>query len=250
VRIDTGIREGDAVSDRYDPLLAKLIAHGRSREEARASLRAALGETLVLGVRSNLRFLRWLLDQPVMRDGEVRTDTLARTPLPPAPEADTDAWRAAAGALVEGAGRGPWSGGWRGAAPAVLRLRHGDEERRVELLPAVAEVAVDGTSAHVDVEGQSLEISLAEPPSIEEAVRHAGAHAGGAATLTSPMPGRVIAVRAAEGDAVLAHQAIVVLEAMKMEHAVVTPLAGTVTRLAVGVGQQVQRGDLLAEVSA
>jgi geranyl-CoA carboxylase alpha subunit len=64
------------------------------------------------------------------------------------------------------------------------------------------------------------------------------------------MPGRVIAVRVEEGGSVEAHAALVVLEAMKMEHAVVTPLAGTVTRLAVKVGQQVQRGDLLAEVSA
>jgi biotin carboxyl carrier protein len=70
------------------------------------------------------------------------------------------------------------------------------------------------------------------------------------ASLTAPMPGRVIAVRSAEGTAVLAHQTLVVIEAMKMEHAVVTPLAGTVTHVAVTVGQQVQRGDLLAEVSA
>jgi len=104
--------------------------------------------------------------------------------------------------------------------------------------------------AYADVEGQSLELSLAMPPSVEEAVRHAAAHAGGVAALTAPMPGRVIAVRAAEGASVLAHQALVVIEAMKMEHAVVTPLAGTVTRMAVSVGQQVQRGDLLAEVSA
>jgi biotin carboxyl carrier protein len=64
------------------------------------------------------------------------------------------------------------------------------------------------------------------------------------------MPGRVIAVRASQGESVQAHAALVVLEAMKMEHAVVTPLAGTVTRIAVKVGQQVERGDLLAEVSA
>jgi len=74
--------------------------------------------------------------------------------------------------------------------------------------------------------------------------------AGGVATLSAPMPGRVIAVRAIEGASVQAHQALVVIEAMKMEHAVVTPLTGTVTHVAVKVGQQVQRGDLLAEVSA
>ena len=91
---------------------------------------------------------------------------------------------------------------------------------------------------------------LAAPPSVDEAVRHAAAHAGGVAALTAPMPGRVIAVRAAEGASVQAHQPLVVIEAMKMEHAVVTPMAGTVTSVAVEVGQQVQRGDLLAEVSA
>jgi excisionase family DNA binding protein len=251
VRVDTGICEGDAVSDRYDPLLAKLIAHGRTRDEALRSLGAALDETLVLGVRTNLRFLRWLMDQAAMRDGEVRTDTLARLTLPPAPQPDDAAWGAAADALLSSASDDAWSGGWRGAAPAAVRMRYGDEERRVEVGSAGSEaVATDGTVAYVDVEGQSLELSLAAPPSIEEAVRHAAAHAGGTATLIAPMPGRVIAIRAAEGATVVAHQAVVVVEAMKMEHAVVTPLGGTLTRVAVSLGQQVQRGDLLAEVSA
>jgi acetyl-CoA/propionyl-CoA carboxylase biotin carboxyl carrier protein len=251
IRVETGVREGDLVSDRYDPLLAKLIAHGRTRSEALARLRGALDETLVLGVRTNLRFLRWLFDQPVMRDGEMRIDTLTALPPSPPPRLSDAAWSAAAVTLLEAGPYGPWGGGWRAAAPAAVRLRHGEEERRVELVDAgQAEIAVEAGIAHVDVEGQSLELSLAMPPSIEEAVRHAAAHAGGNATLTAPMPGRVIAVRVAEGASVLAHQALVVIEAMKMEHAVVTPLAGTVTHLAVRVGQQVQRGDLLAEVSA
>ena len=136
-------------------------------------------------------------------------------------------------------------------APAMVRLRYGDEEYRVELGEVGDEaVVVEGGTAYVDVEGQSLELAMATPPSVEEAVRHAAAHAGGTATLMAPMPGRVIAIRAAEGASVVAHQAIVVIEAMKMEHAVVTPLTGALTRLAVVVGQQVQRGDLLAEVSA
>jgi acetyl-CoA/propionyl-CoA carboxylase, biotin carboxylase, biotin carboxyl carrier protein len=251
VRVETGVREGDTVSDRYDPLLAKLIAYGPSRSAALEHLRAALDQTMVLGVRTNLRFLRWLLEQPVMRDGEVRTDTLAGLPLPPPLMPDQATWSAAGDALIAAVPYGPWGGGWRAAAPAAVRLRFGSEERRIELgSPGNVEVAVEGGVAYVDVEGQSLELSLAMPPSVEEAVRHAAAHAGGVAALTAPMPGRVIAVRAAEGASVLAHQALVVIEAMKMEHAVVTPLAGTVTRLAVEVGQQVQRGDLLAEVSA
>jgi biotin carboxyl carrier protein len=103
---------------------------------------------------------------------------------------------------------------------------------------------------HADVEGQSLEFEVAPPPTVEEAVRHAAAHSEGTAVLTAPMPGRVLAVRAREGAPVRAHEAVVVLEAMKMEHAVVAPLAGTLTRLVVAEGQQVQRGDVLAEVSA
>jgi excisionase family DNA binding protein len=251
VRVDTALREGDVVSDRYDPLLAKLVASGRTRDEALDRLRAALDETLVLGVRTNLRFLRWLLAQPVMRDGEIRTDTLSHLAVPSPLVPDDDAWAAAADALVEAGAPGPWSGGWRVAAPAAVRMRLGDEERRVEVgRPHHAEVVVDGDLAHVDVGGQSVELALAMPPSVEEAMRHASAHAGGSAALTAPMPGRVIAVRADEGAPVLAHQPLVVIEAMKMEHAVVTPLAGTVTRITVKVGQQVQRGDLLAEVSA
>jgi acetyl-CoA/propionyl-CoA carboxylase biotin carboxyl carrier protein len=251
VRLETGVREGDQVSDRYDPLLAKLIARGTTRPDALARLREALDETLVLGVRTNLRFLRWLLDQPVMQDGEVRIDTLADLQSPSAPELSDDDWSSAARALMQAVPDDPWGGGWRAAAPPAVRMRHGEEERLVELGGAGgSEVAVEAGVAHVDVEGQSLELSLAMPPSIEEAVRHAAAHAGGSAVLTAPMPGRVIAVRASEGASVLARQALVVIEAMKMEHAVVTPLAGTVTHVAVKVGQQVQRGDLLAEVSA
>ena len=251
VRLETGVVEGDLVLDRYDPLLAKIIAHAPTRPEALAKLRSALEETLVLGVRTNLRFLRWLLDTDVMRDGEVRIDTLAQLDLPTAPEPDPNAWSAAASALLASRQASPWGGGWRGGAVAAARLRFGDEERRVEVGAGdTVAVALDDDTAHVDVEGQSLELSLAEPPSVEEAVRHAAAQAGGTAALIAPMPGRVIAVRVASGTSVSAHQPIVVIEAMKMEHAVVTPLAGTVTRLGVVVGQQVQRGDLLAEVSA
>ena len=251
VRVDTGLRQGDTISDRYDPLLAKLIAHGRTRDEALARLGSALSQMQVLGVRTNLRFLRWLVDRPIVREGEVRTDTLASLPLPPAPVPGEAAWAAAATALLEAGPHRSWGGGWRAAAPAAVRLRFGDEERRVELGGThQVTLIVEGGTAHVDIEGQSLELLMAMPPSVEEAVRHAAAHAGGVATLTAPMPGRVIAVRVVQGASVLAHQALVVIEAMKMEHAVVTPLAGTVTSIAVQVGQQVQRGDLLAEVSA
>jgi excisionase family DNA binding protein len=252
VRIDAGVREGDVVGDRYDPMLAKIIAHGRTRSQARERLRAALDRTEVLGVRTNLRFLRWLLDQPVMRDADVRTDSIATLDLPVPPTIEPSHWQIAA-SLLTPPSFDPWSGGWRMAARPSVRLRHGDEERTVTVAaPEGPMIGVrDGPAAHVDVEGQSLEFELAPAPTVEDAMRHASAAGGeGASILIAPMPGRVIAVRAAEGASIAAHQSVVIIEAMKMEHAVVAPLGGRLVRLHVSEGQQVQRGDVLAEVAA
>ena len=253
IRVDAGIASGDEVSDRYDPLLAKLIVHGRTRPAAVQRLASALAETSVLGVRTNLRFLRWLVAQPFFRAGDTRTDTLEHVELP-APVAPSDAaWGSAARALLAArADPGhPWSGSWRLNASPTLRLRSGDEERRiaVDVGGEGGGVEVAGRTAFVDVEGQSVEFTLAPPPTVEETVRHAARSASGAAALTAPMPGRVIAVNRTVGDQVAEHDPVVVLEAMKMENAVVAPFAGTLTALHVQPGQQVQRGDPIAEVS-
>ena len=251
-RVDTGIRLGDRISDRYDPMLAKLIVTGPDRAAALARLREALASTRLLGVRTNLRFLRWLTELQVMDDGEMRTDTIDGMTLPGPPALDDAAWQAAARSLRDEPQPAVWGGGWRLNASPRLRIAHGDEERSVPLAgTADAElVAVrDGRDTYVDMDGQSVEFRLAPAPTVEEAVRHASAASGGQASLTAPMPGRVIAVRAADGASVHAGQPVVVIEAMKMEHAVVSPLEGTVTRLLVREGQQVARGELLAEVS-
>jgi biotin carboxyl carrier protein len=187
-----------------------------------------------------------------MVDGEMRTDTLAHLALPGAPTTDDEAWRAAA-CVLQSAGDGVWGGGWRLNAAAQLRLQHDDEVRSVDIDATVARTAVrdaDSGDAFVDVDGQSVEFGLAPPPSVDETVRHASLATAGHATLTAPMPGRIIAVRAAEGALVHASQPVVIIEAMKMEHAVVSPVAGRVIRLQAQPGAQVQRGDVLAEVEA
>ncbi|HEX7226058.1 MAG TPA: biotin carboxylase N-terminal domain-containing protein [Candidatus Limnocylindria bacterium] len=250
VRVDTGVRDGDRVTDRYDPMLAKVIAHGRDRDEAVERLRAALAATSLLGVRTNVRFLRWLLDQPVMRDGEVRTDTIGGMTLPSPPAVDEAAWQAAAALLVDDDHL--WAGGWRLNGGPSLRLRSGDEDRTVELDAAAASpvAARDGAVAHVDVAGQSMEFTIAPAPTVDDAVRHASTVGGeGSAVLVAPMPGRVIAVRATPGSVVTARQPIVIIEAMKMEHAVVAPIDGTLVEITATEGQQVQRGDRLAAIS-
>jgi excisionase family DNA binding protein len=255
IRIDTGVHEGDDVTDRYDPMIAKLIAHGADRAAALAALRAALEATTVLGVRTNLRFLRWLLGQPSVRGGAMRTDTIAGLDLPPPPSPTDADWRTAA-RLLATRSMDPWSDGWRLNAARVARVRSDGDERTVPIAEPTADerqahaVRV-GDVVHVDVDGQSVDFGLAAPPTVEDAVRHAVAAGGeGASALRAPMPGRVIAVRAREGAAVRAHDPLVIIEAMKMEHAVVAPIDGTLARLSVTEGQQVERGALLGEVVA
>ena len=94
VRVDAGVEEGDEVGTRYDPLIAKLIAHGETRDEAIAKLRAALAETDVGGLVTNLPFLRWLVAHPSFRAGDTTTDFLTRhPPLSPPPPRRFPAWR-------------------------------------------------------------------------------------------------------------------------------------------------------------
>ncbi|HEX7069057.1 MAG TPA: biotin carboxylase N-terminal domain-containing protein, partial [Candidatus Limnocylindria bacterium] len=165
VRVDAGVRTGDVVTDRYDPMLAKIVASGVTRQEAIDRLRAALDETLVLGVRTNIRFLRWLLDQPPMQQAQMRTDTIAGLQLPPPASPDDADWTAAALAApprIEGV----WGGGWRLNGSPVRRLRHGEHERSVllDVIREGAPAAVAGAdTTYVDVEGQSLEFVIAPP---------------------------------------------------------------------------------------
>ncbi|MBA3587018.1 MAG: excisionase family DNA-binding protein [Chloroflexi bacterium] len=248
VRIDTGVREGDVVSDRYDPMLAKLIVHARTRRQALDRLRVALDATAILGVRTNVRFLRWLVRQEPMRTGEVRTDTIESLDPPALRELDDEDWAGAAAELTSG-DAGTWGGGWRMNGNSVVRLASEGTQRATIVSPQpIVWAAVDGEKVHVDVDGQSVEFELAPAPSIEDAIRHAVAGgADGTSVLAAPMPGRVIAVRATDGASVKAGQPVVIIEAMKMEHAVLAPTDGTL-KVRVKEGQQVRRGDMLAEI--
>jgi 3-methylcrotonyl-CoA carboxylase alpha subunit len=258
IRVDAGIDAGSEVGPRFDPMLAKIAAHGPDRTTALARLEDALDRTIVLGLTTNLRFLRWLVRQDAVRKGQVRIDTLART-WPPDDWADRagipeGAWQAAGRAL---AGDG-WLGGWRLNGPARVRLDGEGVQRMVNLPPGGAEapgrleepdVVVAGSTAHVDVAGRSVPIRLAPAPDVDRAARAAsGQLGGGAVEVVAPMPGSILAVHVAGRAAVEAGDAIATLEAMKMEHAVVAPIAGRVTELRVRAADQVTRGDVLAVV--
>lgn len=252
IRVDAGIEAGSEVTGRFDPMLAKIIAHGRDRAGALERLTAALDETVILGLTTNVRFLRWLVGEGAVRDGLVKTDTLERI-WPPAdlavrtaiPEA---AWRAAAQALAGQAG-------WRLNAPARVRLAAETTERAVDvptqpLAPPEHEsgIVVHGPIVHVDVGGRSIAFRVASPPDVDRAARAATAGAGGPVELTAPMPGLVRAVHVAAGAAVAAGDVVATIEAMKMEHAVRAPIAGRLTDLAIRPGEQVVRGQPIGTV--
>jgi len=259
IRVDAGVVEGDEVGSRFDPMLAKIIARGDDRADALDRLTRALDETVVLGLTTNLRFLRWLVREPAVRDGEVRTDTLDRL-WPPDDWASRvaipdGAWSEAAALLLADAdpAPGPWAGGWRVNGPASLRLAADGVARSVASVGAAAgdsaAVRVDGV-VHVDVDGRSVAFTVASPPDVDRAVRAAAqAHGGGPVDLVAPMPGQVIAINAAAGDTVRGGDPVVTLEAMKMEHAVTAPIDGRLAEVLVSLGDQVARGQILATVS-
>ncbi|HEU5203220.1 MAG TPA: biotin/lipoyl-containing protein [Candidatus Limnocylindrales bacterium] len=255
IRIDAGVSRGDEVTGRFDPMLAKVIAHGSTRDEALDRLGAALDETVVLGLTTNLRFLRWLVRHPVVRQGQARIDTLERI-WPPDDWAQRttipdEAWAAAAAALHPGEDDDPWRGAWRLNGPTSILLEAGEEQRAVAVTPSAdpsAAVIRVGETAFVDVAGLSVAFRIAPPPDVDRAARAAAAHSGGPVELIAPMPGSVLAVHAAAGESVAAGDPIVTLEAMKMEHAVVAPVDGHVAALRVSAGDQVARGEVLGVV--
>jgi acetyl-CoA/propionyl-CoA carboxylase biotin carboxyl carrier protein len=227
------------VGARFDPLLAKIVAAGTDRAEAFARLERALDETLVLGLVTNLRFLRWLVREPAVLKGLIRTDTLdhiwppddwiERTALPDA------AWTAGA-ALLGGTKDGrslarpdAFGGAFRVNGPPMVRLASDDGTERSVAVPAAGAGATDAPgivvddSAFIDVGGRSVAFRLASPPDVDRAARAAAGHVRGSGprTVAAPMPGSVVTVHVAVGDLVDGGAPLVTLEAMKMEHGVV-----------------------------
>ena len=259
VRVDTAVAPGTEVDARFDPMLAKIVGAGRDRQEALTRLTTALDETAVLGLTTNLRFLRWLVRRPEVVGGNARIDTLERIwpgEAPPPIEPPTDAWNAAAWVLDGSAevSADPWTGGWRLNAGRRLQLTTDDgHERSVAvgrpeagLGPRTAP-AVDG-GVHVDVAGRSVLFWIAPPPDVDRAARAATDHHGTVGDILAPMPGSVIAVHVEPGAIVATGDPLVTIEAMKMEHVVAAPGPGIVREMAVAVGDQARRGQRIAEI--
>jgi geranyl-CoA carboxylase alpha subunit len=231
VRVDHALESGLEISPSYDSLLAKLVAHGRTRDEARARLAAALDATLALGVTTNKSFLAAVLRDPAFAGPGATTSFLQeRFAEWKPPRADENFARGLhAAARAAAAGFGEWSG-WSnmGRAPSPSA-------------PAVLE----GETLHFALGGHAYRWrdTTMDPP------KRAGTGLADG-KLAAPMNGRVVAVHAAAGDAVSQGRALIVLEAMKMEHTLVAPAALRVTAVHVAAGAQVAPGKLLMEFEA
>ncbi|WP_285029877.1 acetyl/propionyl/methylcrotonyl-CoA carboxylase subunit alpha [Mycolicibacterium sp. lyk4-40-TYG-92] len=285
-RVDSGIRAGSVIGSDYDPMLSKIIAYGPDRESARRGLDRALADTAVLGVGTNIDFLRFLLADEDVIAGRLDTGLLdRRTGDYVAAQAGDEEFIAAAAYrwLHSWADAGElWATptGWRVGehAPTTIRLRAGDRTDHVHLTgtPAAATariedgeprrvtasldadrliVTVDGlrTEYLTAVEDHRLWLAGAGRTTVVEDVREAPVRAddehSGDAEIVSPMPGSVVAVGIEDGATVSAGDVVVTVEAMKMEHALSSPVDGTV-ELLVAVGDQVKVGQPLARITA
>ena len=252
-RIDTGVAEGDAISAFYDPMIAKLIAHGGDRDEAIAGLADMLDAVEVWPVRTNAGFLFNALLHEDFGAGKIGTGFIEQhlDELVPDPEPDNALWRGAAAvatALPEGEPLADLAGFRLNVAPgAGVALGRGGEFRTVALDEDAPMAAVSGfrddERVVVFYEGQATEFALTSRGSV-------GAAAAGSGVIVAPMPGRVTAVEVFPGEKVAKGQRLLTLEAMKMEHGLVAPFDGTVAEVAVEAGAQVGEGAVLARVEA
>lgn len=268
MRIETGVREGDAISPFYDPMIAKLVIHAADRASALAALGEALDETEIAGSITNTAFLKALAEDPDFAAGDVDTGLIARhqdalTTLPAPSLYDlTAAAAAASGANLQPAAADPWSAmaGYahyhpvarqvtleRGESKAVARVSGGKRGL------AVAFASEEPALAHADAR---IAIWPGHVTVFDGAVGHnfkvsdpfaAAAEAGaGSGTLRAPMPGLVKVVRASSGDNVKKGAPLLILEAMKMEHTIAAPFDGEIAEI-VPEGAQVMDGAVLVK---
>ncbi|WP_198968864.1 acetyl/propionyl/methylcrotonyl-CoA carboxylase subunit alpha [Xylophilus sp. ASV27] len=290
VRIDDGVRQGDAISPFYDSMVAKLIVHGATREEALALLDAALAQMHIVGLPTNVQFLRRVLASPSFAQARLDTALIERERavlfdqeplgLPLAAAA------AVAHALQSEAARetaDPFSrrDGWRSHGPmqrrfdfefhgepaqalltrrrdATLQLAVGDEQADFAWT-ALGDGALDlrwgGRRATVNIYQKEDEAQVfsglgATQIIVIDPLTHAGDAQAEGGRLTAPMPGKVVSFAVKTGDKVSRGQPLAVMEAMKMEHTIAAPADGVVEELLYAPGDQVAEGDELLRMAA
>lgn len=272
VRTDSGLSAGTEVGSLYDPMLSKVIAYGPDRPTALRRLRAALADTVTLGVPTNAGFLRRLLAHPAVVAGELDTGLVEREADGLVPrEVPEEVYEAAAAVRLAALRPAPRADGWSDPfdaptgwrlggtpAPVAFPLRVPGLDPVTHVPRGTAAVTADRVTVTLDGvrhtfdraadwlgrDGDSWQVRDHDPV----AASLTGGAGAGAGSLTAPMPGTVTVVKVAVGDQVAAGQSLLVVEAMKMEHVVSAPHAGTVTELDVRPGTTVAMDQILAVV--
>ena len=290
VRLDAGVREGDAITPYYDSMIAKLIVWGADREQALARMDAALAQTHIVGLHTNVAFLRRIVATRSFSQADLDTALIERERAvlfnaPPLPLELSAAGVVAHALATEQAlaTADPWSrrDGWRlhGAAlrrfdievqgqhhvatlsrthdgAMVLRIGEGRWPFAVSSRGADAHDVTLGEQRHllaVYATGERISVFARDGSAVLreiDPIAHAADGAVEGGRLTAPMPGRVIAFLAKVGDSVELGQPLAVMEAMKMEHTISATRDGTVAELLYAVGDQVSEGGELLRLAA
>ena len=271
VRVDHGLATGLAVSPFYDPLLAKIIAWGETREEARRRLWRALGKTAVLGLTTNRRFLRQTAVHPTFVNGQATTRFIEENWQPAANSAPSPQLAALAGLLFyqrQPPANGLWN--WQSQPfrccfgermVVVTAVSANDYQIQINndtfYLRSLSQTAnslrfeqegLHDSLAYAFTEGGELWVqwgeetavfrdSLQQPPTRSDTT--------GSGNILAPMPGSIRRLAVAAGETVAAGQTLLILEAMKMEHAIPAPFAGTVSQVWVQEGEQMRARQLM-----
>ena len=290
VRVDAGVREGDTISPHYDSMVAKLIVWGTDRAQALARLDVALAQTHIVGLHTNVAFLRRVVASRSFAQADLDTALIERerSALFGTPPLALEV--AAAGVVAHALAHerasedvDPWSrrDAWRMHGAAVRRFdlevdgahhvatlsRTHEGEQLLSLggqqWPFAAstrggtlhDVTLDRRRWPLSVYAVGERISVFAPEGAAtlheiDPIAHAADGAGEAGRLTAPMPGKVIALLARSGESVKKGQPLAVMEAMKMEHTITAPCDGTVAELLYAVGDQVLEGEELLRLEA
>jgi 3-methylcrotonyl-CoA carboxylase alpha subunit len=286
VRVDDGVREGDAISPFYDSMVAKLIVHGDTRDQALARLDAALAEVQIVGLSTNVQFLRHVVRSPSFAQANLDTALIERER---AVLFDQDpiglpmAVAALAACLTQTTsdqGHDPFAAqdGWQawGENRRYLDVSYLGQDHQAILTYGRDGLRLQVGEVHGPLQGRALDDGLdvsfagqrhtlrvdmvgetahvfaghgATQITLRDALMHAGEHQEVGGRLTAPMPGKVVSFAVKAGDAVKQGQVLAVMEAMKMEHTLVAPDDGTVDELLYAPGDQVAEGAALLKLS-
>ncbi len=278
VRIESGVAAGDTLGIAYDSMIAKVITTGADRDQALRRMVAALGATAIVGVTTNVAFLRAAVAHPDFAAGRVDTTFFARHEAslvapPPPPNDDEVAAAALAWVLARREPASPWAAAvpWRLNAPATetLRFRTGDTDHDVVLVHHGGDFALTfggrSHTAQATLQADKLDLVLSGRAArftalvdrstvalVRDGFVRTFAHVDPLAVgvgvavqdghVRAPMPGRILKVQVKPGQTVTKGQTLVVLEAMKMEHGIVAPKDGVIDRVPFALGDLVDDG--------